>query len=311
MWPHLVCDGSLITFWKRNSRPKVRRRNFGLGQQIESSLAFVYHRHDSVALLGRRSRGVVVLTVLTRNVENVFVPDGGDRAANEAKVAALTELGEVVDLPAALAPVNVDDDGTAINHLGRGAPAVTYTTAGGTALRVLTCHLKSKLLTFPGQHFDTHDESERVRYDLFALDRRAAEAAALRVWVTTCLAGDWAEKPRLVCGDLNDTMEAATTQVLFGPPRFLIGAGGFGRPDQGDRQRLWDVGYKMVPPNNYSRINAGRQEQIYQMLVSHALVGGPLDAAPIPLEVSSVGVPLAPRTDPPSDHRPVLARFDV
>jgi hypothetical protein len=50
------------------------------------------------------------------------------------------------------------------------------------------------------------------------LDRRAAEAAAVRDWATTALAGDWADRPLLVCGDLNDTPEAATTQLLFGPP---------------------------------------------------------------------------------------------
>jgi hypothetical protein len=35
--------------------------------------------------------------------------------------------------------------------------------------------------------------------------------------VGTNLAGPWNDKPLLICGDLNDTMEAATTQLLFGP----------------------------------------------------------------------------------------------
>ena len=58
----------------------------------------------------------------------------------------LTEVEEVVDLPTALSPVKVADDGTTITQLGRGALAVTYTTTSGTKVRVLTCHLKSKLL---------------------------------------------------------------------------------------------------------------------------------------------------------------------
>ena len=61
----------------------------------------------------------------------------------------LTEVEEVVDLPTALSPVKVADDGTTITQLGRGALAVTYTTTAGTKVRVLTCHLKSKLLSLP------------------------------------------------------------------------------------------------------------------------------------------------------------------
>jgi hypothetical protein len=117
----------------------------------------------------------------------------------------------------------------------------------------------------------------------------------------------------LICGDLNDTLDAATTQLLFGPPGSQIGTGGYPRPDQGDPQRLWDVGYKMTPPNNYSRINDGRPELIDHILASHALVQTLTDAATIPLDLPSVSThpQLAPRTDPPSDHRPVLAHFDV
>ena len=44
----------------------------------------------------------------------------------------LSEVEEVVDLPAALCPVKVADDGTTLAQLGRGALAVTYTTAGRT-----------------------------------------------------------------------------------------------------------------------------------------------------------------------------------
>ncbi|HEY2297298.1 MAG TPA: endonuclease/exonuclease/phosphatase family protein [Jatrophihabitans sp.] len=137
----------------------------------------------------------------------------------------LTDVEEVIDLPAQLSPVKVDDNGTTITQLGRGALAVIYTTNSGVAVRALTCHLKSKLLSFPGGKFDTTDEAQRARYGVYALDRRAAEAAAVRDWATSNLAGGWADKPLLVCGDLNDTMEAATTQLLFGPPGSQIGTG--------------------------------------------------------------------------------------
>jgi endonuclease/exonuclease/phosphatase family metal-dependent hydrolase len=199
----------------------------------------------------------------------------------------LSDVQEVVDLPAALSPVTVDDSGTAMTQLGRGALAVTYTTTAGTTIRALTAHLKSKLLTFPGHQFNTKDETERVRYGVYARDRRAAEAAAVRDWATASPAGAWAAKPLLVCGDLNDTMDAATTQLLYGPPGSQIGTGGFNHPDDGDPQRLWDIGYKMTPPNGYSRINQGRHELIDHILVSHAMVGHLTDAATVPLDVPS------------------------
>src|SRR4051794_7901450 len=225
----------------------------------------------------------------------------------------LTDVEQVVDLPPGLSPVKVADDGTTLTQLGRGALAVTVTTPAGTRLRALTAHLKSKLLSFPDGRFDTTDEAERARYAVYALDRRAAEAAALRDWATAALAGPWADQPLLVCGDLNHTPDAATTQLIFGPPGSQFGTGGFNHPDHGDVQRLCDTGYAMTPPNDYSRINQGRHELIDHILVSHAMITHLVTAETVPLDVPSMGVQpqVAPRTDPPSDHRPVLARFDL
>jgi endonuclease/exonuclease/phosphatase family metal-dependent hydrolase len=225
----------------------------------------------------------------------------------------LFDVEEVVDLPAALSPVKVADDGTTLAHLGRGVLAVTYTTVTGNTVRALAAHLKSKLLSFPGGRFDTDDETERARYGVYALDRRAAEAAALRDWATDALGGQSTDQSVLVCGDLNDTLDAATTQLIFGPPGSQIGTGGFDHPDHGDPQRLWDVGYAMSPPNDYSRINQGRRELIDHILVSHAMVGSLTNATTVPLDIPSIGVEpqVAPRTGPPSDHRPVLAQFDL
>lgn len=179
----------------------------------------------------------------------------------------LTEVEEVIDLPAALSPVQVDDDGTTITRAGGGALAVSCTTGDGVEVRAVTAHLKSKLLSFPGGRFHTTDEGERVH----ALNRRAAEAAALREWATAALAGAWTGRPVLVCGDLNDTPDAATTQRLYGPPGSQFGTGGYGRPDGCDSQRLWGTGYWMTPPDHWSRINQGRPELIDNILVSHAM----------------------------------------
>ena len=39
----------------------------------------------------------------------------------------------------------------------------------------MTCHLRSKLLRFPGGRFQPRDEGERARYAGYALALRAAE----------------------------------------------------------------------------------------------------------------------------------------
>jgi hypothetical protein len=69
----------------------------------------------------------------------------------------------------------------------------------------------------------------------------------------------------------------------------------------------------MQPPDDYSRINQGRHELIDHILVSHALVGTLQDAGTVPLDIPSIGTQpqITPRTTPPSDHRPVLAHFDL
>src|SRR3954469_3346728 len=89
---------------------------------------------------------------------------------------ALSDVEEIIDLPAALSPVKVEDDGTTMTKLGRGAVAVTTTTATGIRVRALTVHLKSKLLSFPGGRFSTNDEDERARYGVYALNRRGGAA---------------------------------------------------------------------------------------------------------------------------------------
>jgi hypothetical protein len=90
----------------------------------------------------------------------------------------MSDVEEVSKFPAPLAPVQVDDDGTTIDAMGRGALRVRVT-ADAHVLDIVTCHLKSKLLSFPGG-FQPRDEGERVRFAAYALDRRAAEAATVR-----------------------------------------------------------------------------------------------------------------------------------
>ena len=136
---------------------------------------------------------------------------------------------------------------------------------------MISVHLKSKLLTFPGGRFNPRDEDERARYAVYALHRRAAEAAGIRSYVTGLLDGQGQQRPVVVAGDLNDEAQAATTQILLGPPGSEIGTPGYDQPDAGDGARLWNLAALIPEPERYSRIYRGRRELIDHLLVSHAL----------------------------------------
>ena len=77
----------------------------------------------------------------------------------------------------------------------------------------------------------------------------------------------------MVLGDLNDEVEAATTQIRNGPTGSEIGTGGFNQPDHGDRQRQWNLAPRIPEAQRFSRIYRGREELIDHIFVSHALVG--------------------------------------
>jgi endonuclease/exonuclease/phosphatase family metal-dependent hydrolase len=239
----------------------------------------------------------------------------------------LTDPADIFRYPDGVPATKVDDQGPPISETKRGALAVTYTRGDGLTVHALAAHLKSKLLTFPGHdphhpRFDTHDEGERARFGLYALDQRAAEAATLRAWATDQLQGHGQQRHVLVCGDLNDTPQAATTQLLLGPPGSQLDTGGFDHPDAGDGSRLWNLAPKMPIGNpvtgegaaDWSRINNGVKELIDQVLVSHQLVHALDSTESLPLD----GIKSA-TADPaslagmkaPSDHRPVVARFNL
>jgi endonuclease/exonuclease/phosphatase family metal-dependent hydrolase len=197
--------------------------------------------------------------------------------------------------------------------MGRGAVAITLQTDSGAPIRLITTHLKSKLLTYPGGRFQPHDEDERARFAAYALYRRAAEAATLRVSITAMLGTTVGNQPVILTGDLNDTVQAATTQLLLGPPGSEIHTHGFDLPDQGDHQRLWNLAPLMPDGQNYSRVNAGRKELIDHVLVSAALLK-PLTAVSVaaifPEPLPSITTdPTLRRNQPSSDHAPIVASF--
>ena len=241
-------------------------------------------------------------------------PDGRGIRVGLLSRLELTGVEQVSVFPPGLRPIQIDDTAAEVSAMGR--PALhAQVQVGDRTIDVITTHLKSKLLTFPGGKFSTRDEGLRARFGAFALNRRAAEAVTVRAAATTLLtaddAGVGAEASVVVLGDLNDGPEAATTQILYGPPGSEIGTGGFDQPDQGDRQRLWNLAARIPEAQRFSREFQGRRELIDHILVSHALVGLVADGAvttdaagPIP---SITANPTARRDSPGSDHRPVLA----
>jgi endonuclease/exonuclease/phosphatase family metal-dependent hydrolase len=242
-------------------------------------------------------------------------PDGrGIRCGVLSRVPVL-ETAQVQDFPALLAPVQVDDAGSTLAALGRPAlrarVAVPDPVGALTEVDLVSVHLKSKLLTFPGGRFSPRDEDERARYAVYALHRRAAESAGVRAAVTALL-GATDTVPVVIAGDLNDEPTAATTQVLLGPPGSEIGTAGFDRPDQGDPQRLWNLAPLIPEEERYSRVYRGRRELIDHLLVSHALVTRVVTATTAGAAPPSVvDNPHERVDDPVSDHRPVLVTLDV
>jgi endonuclease/exonuclease/phosphatase family metal-dependent hydrolase len=224
---------------------------------------------------------------------------------------AFDDVDDVRDLPAPLAPVQVDDDGATIAATNRGVVRVRVT-AEGRAVDLVTCHLKSKLLTFPGERFTPRDEGERARYGAYALYQRAAEAVTVRSLADRLLDGRGSDRAVVVLGDLNDEPPAGTTQILLGPPGSEIGTEGFDRPDQGDPWRLWNLAPCIPAERRFTRIFRGRRELVDHVLVSHALVRRVVradTAGKMPPSITEF--PSTRRDARGSDHRPVFAELDL
>jgi endonuclease/exonuclease/phosphatase family metal-dependent hydrolase len=241
-------------------------------------------------------------------LSSVFEPDHPIRVAVLAR-HPLGQVDQVSRFPGKLAPVQVDDAGTTIHAMGRGALHVRVT-LDGEPFDVVTCHLKSKLLSFPGGRFTPRDEGERARYAVYALHRRGAEAATVRAYADGLLDGHGADRAVVVLGDLNDEVLAATTQILLGPPGSEIGTGGFDAPDRGDASRLWNLAPLIDADRRFSRVFNGRRELIDHILTSRRLVTRAVRVDTADVTLASIGSdPAARRNAPASDHAPVVAEF--
>lgn len=239
-------------------------------------------------------------------------PDGRGIRVGFLSRLGIDKVEQVADFPQELRPIQVDDTDTTMDRMGRPALRVRVETSGHT-LDLVSCHWKSKLLTFPGG-FSPRDEDERARFGVYALNRRAAEAATVRTYASGLLEGQGDSRAVVVMGDLNDEVQAATTQILLGPPGSEIGTPGYGRPDQGDGWRLWNLAPHLPERERFTRVYRGRPEMIDHILVSRALVEvvGPGDVTTGKVDVPSItDAPQVRRDDRGSDHRPVVAELHL
>jgi endonuclease/exonuclease/phosphatase family metal-dependent hydrolase len=208
------------------------------------------------------------------------------------------------------------------SSLSRGALRIVVKPKPDFPVHLITAHLKSKLLSFPSRsgqaRFTTNDEDERARIAGIALLQRAGESVALRVKATEVLKRSPSEA-LIVLGDLNDVTDAATPQLLQGPPGSEIGTAGFNRPDQGDKQRLFNLASLIVRERRFSRVFKGNGELIDHILVSEELLPGqPRTVPAVDSHIDIIGAipsigdnPSERRGKPGSDHAPVTARFEL
>jgi len=209
-----------------------------------------------------------------------------------------------------------------VTRMGRGALRVVVRPVLGLPVHLVTAHLKSKLLTFPSTsgeaRFSPRSEDERAFVAGLALLRRTAEAVTLRVRANKLLLGNQ-DHALILLGDLNDVTDAATTQLLQGPPGSEIGTAGFDRPDKGNDNRLFNLAPLIPEARRYSRTYRGNRELIDHILVSEDLLPGaprrvPIVDAHVDLFGGLPSITDEPRLrlgKPQSDHAPVTATFEL
>lgn len=117
--------------------------------------------------------------------------------------------------------------------------------------------------------------------------------------------------PVVLAGDMNDDVDAATTQILNGPTGSEIGTRGFGRPDQGDSSRIFNLAPPIPAAQRFSRVYRGRPELIDHLFASHFLVSNnqTTSVQTIMAEGQLPSIddnPNATRGDPGSDHAAVV-----
>lgn len=206
--------------------------------------------------------------------------------------------------PNALADVR-SPDGQLLTSMGRGALHVVARVTSTRRVRVVTAHLKSKLLSYPNGRRFPLDEDERARGAGFALTRRTAEAVSLRADLNALMTDHML--PTVLLGDLNDEEGAVTTQLLQGPPD-----ADSERPDRGDDVRLNNLAGWLPGKHHYSRMYKGERELIDHILVSQDILRALRQVDSFVEDISSISEDIESRKSATvPDHAPMFARFEL
>ncbi|MBX7110241.1 MAG: endonuclease/exonuclease/phosphatase family protein [Dehalococcoidia bacterium] len=214
----------------------------------------------------------------------------------------LTDVRQLFEFTPEALPRVPTADGKTVATMGRGALQVVVEVSG-RRLRVVTAHLKSKLLSYPEGRRFPKDEHERARGAGFALLRRAAEAVALRVHLNTLMADE--ALPTVLVGDFNDGPSAITTDLLQGPPDTSMQ-----RPDKGDLVRLNNLAGWLPGKHAFSRMFREEPELIDHILVSQDILRGFRQVDSLVDGVRSITEDVESRRNAVRpDHAPLFARF--
>ncbi len=268
----------------------------------------------------------------------------GIRVAFLSTLAFKNIKSDIMNMPVDLYPVQSADsifndpltleNESKTNKVGRGILEVTVDFHGEEII-LLNAHFKSKLISFKrkrgvvdGSRFSANDEGERHRYSAYAIYKRTIEAVTARHRLNEILgpnsfdpaAGIGNSKSVIFCGDLNDEVEAATTQIIKGPSGSeLRNRRAFNSPDKGDGYRMWNLSDLLSRLSNgeepYTRKYKGRGEIIDHIFASHRLVNLSslpkvelfFDPDPLP---NMDDLPNSRRNETGSDHAAVVATFD-
>jgi endonuclease/exonuclease/phosphatase family metal-dependent hydrolase len=296
-----------------------------LAAKIESLRAVIDEQQPHVLALqevGSESALAKLQAALQLPMPHLALAPPDDRGIRVAFISrrVLHDVTEVRLFPEGLLPVQAGDDPPGpdgprlMNQMGRAALQVTVR-ASNRDVHVISAHLKSKLLTFPGGSFVPADEDQRARFAAYAVYRRASEATTLRAHLDNLLAGGGRDRPVILAGDLNDEVEAATTLILNGPPGSEIGSVGFDQPDQGDGDRMFNTAPLIPAERRFSRLYRGRMELIDHLFVSHFLASD-TRLTDVTTVTAAAGIPsieddpLERVREPGSDHAAVVATFD-
>ncbi|MGK5009464.1 endonuclease/exonuclease/phosphatase family protein [Janthinobacterium sp. MDB2-8] len=175
---------------------------------------------------------------------------------------------------------------------------------GGQLTDVVVVHLKSRRPDY--RHGDGSDAAAYALANLRSLQRRGAEAVALRV-----LANELGHsgRPCIVLGDFNDIANAVTTSIV-------MGAGAPCEPGMEMRARLYDANAIQLRQDALRHVGYTNIHDSAYMTIDHILVSEHFHAASpraigVVQEVSCLNDHLLLGLPHASDHGQVLARIKL